>query len=205
MTEPTEPTEHLHRCDRCGDERVSVRTPNPNRPLRCVQMHHDDEGWYRCGGRYRLDETPPVPADWYRDGPPRTTAQLFVELVNRAAPERRGMLALELINAAWERIESEEYHGETYRDSWLAALRAEMPTYPPVRSEQPYELGYCRRPNCARKTPHAGPHMNADRDPLCITTSRAGSPPVRHICVRAAGHLGHHAPVAWPEPPKVNF
>jgi len=69
---------------------------------------------------------PPVPPGWMRDAPPRTTKELFAEVINRAAPSRRAALVLGLLDSAWDRIEATEYHGETYREAWFAALRAEL-------------------------------------------------------------------------------
>jgi hypothetical protein len=65
-----------------------------------------------------LDVTPPVPPGWVRDAPPRTTEELFALVA--------GVPALALVNSAWDRIEATEYHGETYREAWFAALRAEL-------------------------------------------------------------------------------
>ena len=89
-----------------------------------------ERGWY--GERApELIETPPVPADWYRDEPPRDLRERFAgsivdsdNFVTRARQLLTADAAWSLINAAWDRIESEEYHGETYREAWLAALRA---------------------------------------------------------------------------------
>jgi len=66
-----------------------------------------------------------VPDDWYRDAPPRTTRQRFIEAIDSSEQFNAGRLAWDLIIDAWDRVE-DAGDRETYRDRWLAALLAEL-------------------------------------------------------------------------------
>lgn len=77
------------------------------------------------------EPTPPVPAGWWRDAPPRSREQLIAAHLDRL-PEWSGDTIVAVINAAWSRVElATVFGGAPDREVFLAAMLAELATRDP--------------------------------------------------------------------------
>ena len=86
-----------------------------------------------------IPTTPPVPEEWFRDGPPRDLRQRFIDTLSKTWAEHEGHAdaAWQLILDAWRVIDVASARGDCppnpNREEWFAALRvaifrAEHPT-----------------------------------------------------------------------------
>lgn len=127
---------------------------------------------------------PLVPADWWRDGPPRDGIELLTKHMRTIAQDDPGA-PLTLVLRALGRFRDDTLTA-AWRESFLAALHAETAAW----LTRPAELVPCTRPGCARPT-HEGVHRDQFGDPLCGVAARRDIDRTWY-CTRISNHLGAH-------------